>query len=207
MPADKLPCGALARQPFGYVLRRFPGGTHFPCVDYKMGFEQLLKRVKCPTDIDRAMKHVSRSRATCAAFAACYVISSEGSDRSKVGYTTNPVSRLKALSTGLPEKPKVYGLFWSFQQPAGIIEHTVLSKARRDGIRRNGEWLALPGDEAVRYALEAIWGSGVFADSLEFFEQWTGRHVSEMPQEYWTEERNADRSVVKPSAARGFLHL
>lgn len=207
MPADKLPCGALARQPFGYVLRRFPGGTHFPCVDYKMGFDQLLRRVKCPTDIDRAMKYVGRSRNTCAGFASCYIISSEGSDRSKVGYSTNPASRIKSLSTAFPEKPKVYGLFWSFQQPAGIIEHTILSKAKRDGLRRNGEWLALSGDDAVKYALETIWGAGVFVDSFEFFEQWTTRHVLEMPQEYWTEERIAKESGAKVLPERGFLHL
>lgn len=189
-------------------MRRFPGGKDFPCVDYSIPAERVLRRVSDVTDNDRAAKYVARNRDRCKSFAACYVISSEGSSQSKIGFSCNPHSRLKTLSTGFPTKPKIYGLFWSFKNPASIIEWKALEAAKQIGIRANGEWVNLDGPRAVDFVLSAVWRSAVFVDSREFWEQWTTRSMADMPSSYWdsvTDEMRAqEQERYKDAVARGW---
>ena len=198
---------ASSGQSTGYESRRFPGGVEFPCIDFSLPKERVLRRITDTTDNHRAMKFVAKERARCKAFSCCYVIGADGSDRVKIGMSNNPAQRLRALSTGYPERLKVYGLFWSFAGPAERIECDALRAAKVIGIRCEGEWVKLTGERAVEFVLEVAWRKVAFADSREFWEQWTTRPVYDRPTQYWDDERIEAANGKLNVPERGWLHL
>jgi len=204
MTDNKLTSNPPLRQSTGYVQRRFPGGSHFPCVDFTLSRDRVLRRVSDYSDNERAAKYVNRNRARTAAFSCCYVIGSEGSAQAKIGRSCNPYSRIKGLATAFPQKPKIYGLFWSLGHSAAQIELMALRAATQIGIRANGEWVSLPGPEAVAFVLEVSWGKSVFVDSREFWEQWVVHGAGSQRLSYWTDDRIAEAEMVSRLGARRY---
>lgn len=73
----------------------------------------------------------------------------------KIGYSKNPIKRLKQLQTGHPTKIGCEGWFECLSEDEAHTEEHVLHHAfRKDRIRPNGEWFKY--SDAIKMYIESL---------------------------------------------------
>ena len=103
-----------------------------------------------------------------------YFAAVEGKNICKIGIAGNPFTRLPGIQTGCWLKLKLKALFW-FPDigDAAVVEASALKMARDEGVRLEGEWVALDWMEAVGLALSCPRGPQMkFTDSTGLVLDW-----------------------------------
>lgn len=99
-----------------------------------------------------------------------YVIgpSDPGIEISKIGVTVNPFGRLAQLQIGNWHRLELKGIMWVLGK-ATTVERNAHLAAKEMDVWLSGEWMALPGDDAVELALKAArYSKAWVADSNAF---------------------------------------
>lgn len=79
-----------------------------------------------------------------------YVLTCEGSNRIKIGFSKNPEARLKQLQTAAPGKLEI-ACRWPTRQYYEHLIHSLLSRKRR-----HLEWFEMSAEEAIAFINKAL---------------------------------------------------